>query len=105
MHGCVLLFTGSLITASNHHFGRNYLSYWTLFLVHGSTLDYNKMISQEEKKGGRAFGSSSNSRLLSFLSSNGLTDLGHGGNKYTRSNKCEGLANIKERFDHGVANI
>jgi ribonuclease HI len=66
--------------------------------------DFNMIISQSEKYGGRPFACSSNDAFHSFLDSFGMIDLGFSGNPYTWSNKRRDHHLIKERLDRGVAN-
>lgn len=67
--------------------------------------DFNRIVSQDEKPGGRPFNSSSPPGLAQLIQSHSLIDLGFADNKFTWSNKRENKANIKERLDRGIANI
>ena len=49
--------------------------------------DFNMILSQSDKYGGRPFACSSNDPFRSFLDSFGMIDLGFSGNPFTWSNK------------------
>jgi exonuclease III len=66
--------------------------------------DFNCIVSQAEKKGGRSFVESSRGELRNFLDNCSLIDLGFKGNSFTWTNKRMGRDNIKERLDRAVAN-
>lgn len=66
--------------------------------------DFNSVVSQTEKKGGRPVGSSSSGGLRQFITNNGLIDLGFNGNSFTWNNGRGGCANIRERLDRGLVN-
>jgi hypothetical protein len=66
--------------------------------------DFNCILSQAEKKGGRCFVESSRGELRNFLDSCSLIDLGYKGNSFTWTNKRLRRDNIKERLDRAVAN-
>lgn len=66
--------------------------------------DFNAILSQQDKRGGRPFASSSTDPFFSFVHSFGLVDLGYEGNPFTWNNKRAGAANIKERLDRSFAN-
>ncbi|KAL0290340.1 UNVERIFIED_CONTAM: hypothetical protein Sangu_2578200 [Sesamum angustifolium] len=66
--------------------------------------DFNAILSQDEKRGGRPFASASRNSLGDQLDCCNLIDLGFSGPKYTWTNKRPGLANIQSRIDRGVAN-
>jgi hypothetical protein len=66
--------------------------------------DFNIILSQSEKYGGRPFACSSNAPFRSFLDSFGMIDLGFSGNPFTWSNKRQNHHLIKERLDRGIAN-
>ena len=53
---------------------------------------------------GRPIAGSSSGGLQSVIKENGLIDMMFSGNRFTWSNKREGLANIKERLDRAFAN-
>ncbi len=67
--------------------------------------DFNCIVSQAEKKGGRSFVESSKEELRNFLGNCNLIDLGFKGNSFTWTNKRMGRDNIKERLDRAVANV
>ncbi|KAK9287687.1 hypothetical protein L1049_016125 [Liquidambar formosana] len=67
--------------------------------------DFNCILSQDDKYGGRPFVGSSSGGLGALMDSNGLVDMGFSGNPYTWTNKRSNSAHIKERLDRGVANI
>lgn len=66
--------------------------------------DFNSVVSQTEKKGGRPVASSSSGGLRQFITNNGLIDLGFNGNPFTWNNGRGGCANIRERLDRGLVN-
>ncbi|KAG8375096.1 hypothetical protein BUALT_Bualt10G0064800 [Buddleja alternifolia] len=66
--------------------------------------DFNAIVSQSEKKGGRSFASSSSNPFLNDLNNLNLLDLGFTGNPFTWSNRRGGDANIQLRLDRAVAN-
>lgn len=66
--------------------------------------DFNAILSQVDKSGGRPFASSSSDPFFSFVHSNALVDLGFVGNPFTWNNQRLGVANIKERLDRSFAN-
>jgi hypothetical protein len=65
--------------------------------------DFNMILNQSDKKGGRPFACSSNDPFQSFVHSQGLVDLGFSGNPYTWSNNRDGIHLIQERLDRGLA--
>ena len=65
--------------------------------------DFNSILAQSEKQGGRPVTSSSQCHLRSFINHFGMIDLGFAGNPFTWSNNRKGLENIKERLDRGLA--
>jgi hypothetical protein len=65
--------------------------------------DFNAILSQSDKLGGRSFASSSSAPFFNFVHTNALVDLGYEGNPFTWTNKRHGLANIKERLDRCFA--
>jgi hypothetical protein len=67
--------------------------------------DFNCILSQSEKKGGKRVGDLTRSELKSFLDSGELIDLGFKGNSFTWTNKRMGKANIKERLNRAVTNV
>lgn len=67
--------------------------------------DFNAILSQSKKQGGKPFASSSlKSGLKKFMEDNRLVDLGFCEPKFTWNNNRHGWGNIKERLDRGVAN-
>jgi hypothetical protein len=66
--------------------------------------DFNVILSQSEKYGGRPFACSSMDPFRSFYDSFGMIDLGFVGNPFTWSNKRQNHNLIKERLDRGIAN-
>jgi hypothetical protein len=66
--------------------------------------DFNIILSQSEKYGGRPFACSSHDPFRGFLDSFGMIDLGFSGNPFTWSNKRQDHHLIKECLDRGIAN-
>lgn len=66
--------------------------------------DFNEIISQDEKVGGRERSEGQMTRFREGLEWAGLYDMGWIGNKFTWSNGHEDHTFIKERLDRGVAN-
>ena len=66
--------------------------------------DLNCIKRMDEKRGGRSTSGSSDNCLKDFISNTGAIDLGFTGPSFTWSNRCEGLANIKERLDQCLCN-
>ncbi|KAL0402832.1 UNVERIFIED_CONTAM: LINE-1 retrotransposable element O protein [Sesamum radiatum] len=66
--------------------------------------DFNGVMSQDEKRGGKPFASASRNALGDELETCNLIDLGFTGSIYTCTNKRPGIANIQSRLDRGVAN-
>ncbi|XP_012843184.1 PREDICTED: uncharacterized protein LOC105963337 [Erythranthe guttata] len=87
-------------------------SFWTSLKTISNTFDrpwllmgdFNVVTSQNERKGGNPFASSSKNNLLSSFDDLGLIDLGFHGQPFTWNNKRGGLKNIQQRIDRGVAN-
>lgn len=65
--------------------------------------DFNRILDQSEKYGGRPYASSLNDAFCSFLNTHGLVDLGFSGSPFTWSNHIYGRHLIRERLDRGVA--
>jgi hypothetical protein len=65
--------------------------------------DFNSILVQSEKQGGRPVASSSQCLFKYFINHFGMIDLRYVGNPFTWSNNMKGLENIKERFDRGLA--
>nr|POE54654.1 hypothetical protein CFP56_47295 [Quercus suber] len=61
--------------------------------------DFNSIKGSKEKKGGRHVGESSVNSLRDFINNTGAIDLDFIGPSFTWSNRCEGLANIRQRLD------
>jgi hypothetical protein len=66
--------------------------------------DFNMILSQSSKQGGRPYASSSSNAFHGLLDSCGMIDLRFSSNPYTWSNKRQGPHLIKERLDRGIAN-
>jgi hypothetical protein len=66
--------------------------------------DFNMIVSQSEKLGGRPYACFSNDAFHDFLDSFGMIDLGLSSNPFTLSNKRRGVYLIKERLNRGIAN-
>lgn len=68
--------------------------------------DFNSIISQNEKFGGKFFAYSSISNgLKNILDINDFIDLKASGLKYTWSNTRQGIHNIREKLDRAVTNL
>lgn len=67
--------------------------------------DFNSLLSQEDKIGGRAVSCSSIGGFQHFVNSYILIDLGFHGHPYTWNNKQIGSANIQERLDRCFGNL
>ncbi|KAB1219839.1 hypothetical protein CJ030_MR3G009481 [Morella rubra] len=67
-------------------------------------VDFNSILSPDDKQGGRDFASSSVGALRLFMDHMGLIDLGSLGLQYTWTNCRQGMANIREKLDRGIAN-
>jgi hypothetical protein len=65
--------------------------------------DFNSVVNQSEKTGGRPVSSSSKCPFRRFIDHFGMIDVGFAGNPFTWSNNRTGLENIKERLDRGLA--
>jgi hypothetical protein len=65
--------------------------------------DFNRILDQTEKYGGRPFSCSSNDLFRDFLNLHGLVDLGFSGSPFTWSNHRHGRHLIRERLDRDVA--
>ncbi|KAK9285129.1 hypothetical protein L1049_024314 [Liquidambar formosana] len=76
-------------------------SFACLWLCFG---DFNCVLSQADKKGGRPFACPSSGGLGGVMDSFGLIDLGFASNPFTWSNKRCNLANIQECLDRRIAN-
>jgi hypothetical protein len=60
-------------------------------------------VDQIEKSGGRPVDSSSHCPFRNFIDHFGMIDVGFVGNPFTWSNNRQGLENIKEILDRGLA--
>jgi endonuclease/exonuclease/phosphatase family metal-dependent hydrolase len=65
--------------------------------------DFNMILDQSEKTGGRPYACSSTDPFHNFINGFGLIDLGFSGNPFTWSNHRDGDNLIKERLDRGLA--
>jgi hypothetical protein len=65
--------------------------------------DFNSMLDQSEKRGGRPVDSSSHCLFKKFINHFGMIDVGFAGNPFTWNNNRKGVGNIKERLDKGLA--
>lgn len=66
--------------------------------------DFNALLNQEDKLGGRSVTSSSNSSFQKFINDLGLIDVGFLDHPYTWSNHRSEAAHIQERLDRSFAN-
>lgn len=66
--------------------------------------DFNVVLAQVDKMGGKPVASSSRGGFRGMVDQNGLIDLGYRGYAYTWSNRRAGKENIQERLDWGFAN-
>ena len=67
--------------------------------------DFNDILSNEEKWGGRAREDRSFKDFNSFIENNSLVDLGFNGNPWTWSNNWEDEGEIRQRLDRGLSTI
>jgi hypothetical protein len=65
--------------------------------------DFNSILDQSEKFGGRPYACSSNDLFRDFLNSHGLVDLGFSGSPFTWSNHRHDRHLIRERLNRSVA--
>ena len=92
---------------------RNKLAFWDSLTIVGENFacpwlcigDFNHVLDQSEKLGGRPVASSSHYPFKHFIDHHGLVDLGFVGNLFTWSNNRQGPDTIKERLDKGLASI
>jgi hypothetical protein len=90
---------------------RDRQAFWDSFTAVGDNFDptwlcigdFNAVLSQDEKMGGRPIAISANSGFKSFINHFGMVDLGFAGNPFTWSNLRLGAETIKERLDRGLA--
>ncbi|KAG2693813.1 hypothetical protein I3760_08G113300 [Carya illinoinensis] len=66
--------------------------------------DFNDLVNQSEKFGGRPVNSSSMGRLKNMMNKHGLVDMGFSSSNFTWTNNRQGKALIRERLDRGIAN-
>lgn len=66
--------------------------------------DFNEVLCQDEKKGGRLVTHDKAKLFKEVINTNGLIDLGYSGIPYTWSNKQQGEDLILERLDCGLTN-
>ena len=66
--------------------------------------DFNSIKNAGEKRGGKPATKSSVNSIRTFITNSTAIDLGFKGPPFTWTNKREGLANIKERFDQCLCN-
>jgi hypothetical protein len=78
-------------------FGVSNLDHWLCIR------DFNTIIAQSDKLGGRPFNGSSSNDFCNFMNTFGMIDLSFTSNPYTWSNHRQGHSLIKERLDRGVA--
>ena len=67
--------------------------------------DFNFVLDQSEKLGGRPITNSSHCSFKGFIDQLGLVDLRFVGNPFTWCNNRQGFATIKERLDKGLASL
>jgi hypothetical protein len=67
--------------------------------------NFNVVLEDSEKEGGRCGGSSAPNFLKDLLFDIGAVDLGFVGNRFTWSNKRWGRGSIRERLDRGIASL
>lgn len=67
--------------------------------------DFNDVLYQKEKRGGRLVHGSSSRGLRHFMDCKGFVDLGFSGRNFTWTNRRLGMANIRERLDRNIANV
>jgi hypothetical protein len=90
---------------------RDRLAFWDSFASIGDGFeaswlyigDFNSVLDQYEKIGGRPVSSSSHCPFKRFIDHFCMIDVGFAGNSLTWSNNIKGLENIKERLDRGLA--
>lgn len=66
--------------------------------------DFNCVLEQVDKKGGKVVSSSSSGGFRGMVDSNGLIDMGFSGYAFTWNNKRVGQCNIQDRLDRCFAN-
>lgn len=80
------------------HIGDNVNGHWCV------VGDFNAILEQREKIGGRPFTSSSHCPFRSLMDDAELFDMGYIGYPFTWNNWRAGIANIQERLDRGLNN-
>ena len=82
---------------------------WILSYIYGPWIlcigDFNFVIDQSEKLGGRPVASSFHCPFKHFIDHLGLVDLGFVGNPLTWCNNKQGFDTIKERLDRSLASL
>ncbi|KAF5442124.1 hypothetical protein F2P56_037171 [Juglans regia] len=66
--------------------------------------DFNDLIDQNKKSGGRPIYYNPNKGLKALMDRNGLIDIGYMGPKFIWTNNRQGQALIRERLDRAIAN-
>ncbi|XP_059430102.1 uncharacterized protein LOC132163748 [Corylus avellana] len=92
---------------------KNKLAFWDSLTAAGEAFvspwlcigDFNFVLDQSEKLGGRPVASSSHCPFRNFIDQHGMVDLGFVGNPFTWCNNRKGFATIKERLDRGLASL
>jgi hypothetical protein len=92
-------------------YGKNKFNFWDSLSSVGKNFDvpwlclgdFNVILDQSEKLGGRPFSNSSNDVFRSFMDQLGMIDLGFTGNPFTWSDNRQGKHLIKERLDRGLS--
>jgi hypothetical protein len=87
------------------------MAFWDSFAAIGESFeaswlcigDFNSILMQAKKQGGRPVAGSSQCPFKRFIDNFGMIDLGFPRNPFTWSNNRQGLENIKERLDRGLA--
>ena len=90
---------------------RDRAAFWDAFAAIGEGFeacwlcigDFNSVLDQAEKSGGRLVDSTSNCPFKKFIDHFGMIVIGFSGNPFTWNNKRKGVENIKERLDMGLA--
>lgn len=78
--------------------GQNFDGAWVV------ASDFNAILEQKYKLGGKPFTSGSFCRFRNFMDECELLDIGYVGYMYTWNNRRAGKANIQERLDRAVSN-
>jgi hypothetical protein len=93
------------------HNRRDRAAFWEAFAAIGDGFetswlyigDFNSVLDQSKKSGGRPVDSSSNCHFKNFIDHFGMIDVGFAGNTFTWNNKRKRVEKIKERLDRGLA--